>query len=63
MRYENIVREHQNFDINYKEFISLVKSLSEELAQNSEVVGDVGLLQVNIKFNSILKKKKKSLIK
>lgn len=47
MRYENFVREHQHFDTSYIEFLELVKSLSEELKQHSEVVGDLGLLQVN----------------
>lgn len=50
LRYENFVREHQNFDRNYKEFFGLVKKLSDELTQYSEVVGDLGLLQVYIIF-------------
>lgn len=50
LRYENFVREHQNFDTNYKEFFGLVKKLSDELTQYSEVVGDLGLLQVYIIF-------------
>jgi hypothetical protein len=35
--------------LSYKEFLELVKSLAEELKQHSEVVGDLGLLQVNNK--------------
>jgi len=47
LRYENFVREHQHFDLSYEEFNGLINCLSEELNQYSEVVGDLGLLQVS----------------
>ncbi|KAL5279677.1 hypothetical protein ACFFRR_003964 [Megaselia abdita] len=44
-KYDNYVKDHNSFNKDYEEFKTALQQSGQELSQNNEVVGDLGILQ------------------